>query len=94
MKKIVWICVKSPSLLLHFHDCSNFILTNELKPKEIIDYCHANYKIMDHFIMDPNRSPVRQVHLSWLFNQLQVLPTDDVDKNIKYLELAGVTNGH
>ena len=64
-----------------------------LRPKEIIDYCHANYKTMDYFIMDPNRSPVRQVAISWLFNQLQVLPTDDVAKNIKYLELVGVTNG-
>jgi hypothetical protein len=92
--KLVWICVKSPSLLLHFHQHSNFILTDELRPKEIIDYCHANWKTMDYFIMDPNRSPIRQVAISWLFNQLQVLPTDDVAKNIKYLELVGVTNGH
>ena len=49
---------------------------------------------MDYFIMDPNRSPVRQVAISWLFNQLQVLPTDDVEKNIKYLELVGVKNGN
>ena len=70
------------------------MLSDELRPKEIIDYCHANYKTMDYFIMDPNRSPVRQVAISWLFNQLQVLPTDDVAKNIKYLELVGVTNGN
>ena len=79
---------------MHFRQHANFMLSDELRPKEIIDYCHANYKTMDYFIMDPNRSPVRQVAISWLFNQLQVLPTDDVAKNIKYLELVGVTNGN
>jgi len=91
--KTAWICVRSPSLLLHFHNHTKFVLTNDLTPKEIIDYCHNNHKIIDYFIMDPLRSPVRQVHLSYLFNKLQVLPTDDVEKNIKYLELVGVTNG-
>ena len=92
--KTVWICVKSPSLLVHYHNHYRFILTNDMTPKEIIDYCHANWQTMDRFIMDPLRCPVRQVHLSWLQTQLIVLPTDDVANNIKYLELNGVTNDH
>ena len=45
---------------------------------------------MDYFIMDQYRSPLRQVQISFLFNQLIVLPTDDPDKNYNYLKLQGV----
>ena len=32
--KTVWICVKSPSLLVHYHNHYRFILTNDMTPKE------------------------------------------------------------
>ena len=91
--KLCWIYVKSPTLLMKYREHTNFVLYDE-RPAGIIEYVQKNLDTMDYFIMDPNRSPVRQVTISWLFNQLQVLPTDDVEKNIKYLELVGVKNGN
>ena len=40
--------------------------------------------------MDGSRSPIRQVQLGFLMNQIIVLPTDDPEKNYKALQFWGV----
>ena len=87
--KLCWIYVKSPTLIMKYNHCNNYVLY-DTRPKDIIEYCQKNANEMDYFIMDANRSPLRQVHISWLFNQLIVLPTDDPYKNYNYLKLNGV----
>ena len=86
---VLALVAKSPTLIMKYNHCSNYVLY-DTTPKDIIEYCQNNVKEMDFFIMDPVRSPLRQVHISWLFNQLIVLPTDDPNKNYNYLKLNGV----
>ena len=87
--KLCWIYVKCPTLLMKYGEHTNFVLYDE-RPAGIIEYVQKNLDTMDYFIMDPNKSPLRQVQISFLFNQLIVLPTDDPDKNYNYLKLNGV----
>ena len=87
--KLCWIYVKSPTLLMKYNHCSNFVLY-DTRPKDIIEYCQKNVNLIDYFIMDGYRSPIRQVHLSFLMNQIIVLPTDDPEKNYMALQIWGV----
>lgn len=74
---------------MKYREHTNFVLYDET-PAGIIEYVQKNLDTMDYFIMDQYRSPLRQVQISFLFNQLIVLPTDDPDKNYNYLKLQGV----
>ena len=87
--KLCWIYVKSPTVLMKYRQHTNFVLYDE-RPAGIIEYVQKNLDTMDYFIMDQYRSPLRQVQISFLFNQLIVLPTNDPDKNYNYLKLQGV----
>ena len=87
--KLCWIYVKSPTLIMKYNHCSNFVLY-DTRPKDIVEYCQKNCNLIDYFIMDGSRSPIRQVQLGFLMNQIIVLPTDDPEKNYKALQIWGV----